>query len=224
MRKLLTSTCLLLILISSASYASIDQHIRQWSFLQKIGAFQNKRIHYLILFSPRLGNDNSIFHQAVARVAIGYDLTNRLTIWLGTDSVTSLNSSNKWSYEQRIWPQTKWIFISSSHFQASWRSRLEARFMSNESGTAARWRNRIRLAFTNAINGKITPIIFDELFLNINHPSWVGPNTLNQNRFFIGIQFKIHHKVNCLIGYLNQFQWRNPRNSMTHVLYIAFIG
>ena len=58
----------------------------------------------------------------------------------------------------------------------------------------------------------------DEVFIQLNQPTWVTNRILSQNRASIGIEFPISKTTSYEIGYLNQFQFQS-QNQMSNVLY-----
>jgi len=65
-------------------------------------------------------------------------------------------------------------------------------------------------------------VVSDEVFFNLNKPSWITSSTFDQNRFFIGVGTEINPYTNVLIGYLNQLQSSAPKDNLNHVLYVSF--
>ncbi|WP_157737122.1 DUF2490 domain-containing protein [Legionella lansingensis] len=58
------------------------------------------------------------------------------------------------------------------------RNRLDERFSTIGRGTAVRDRARAVITFNNMIKKGISPLVFDEIFFNLNHPEWVSKKRL----------------------------------------------
>ena len=75
---------------------------------------------------------------------------------------------------------------------------------------------------TDLIFHKWTPIIWDEIFINLNNPVWVNPQTISQNRAFAGIRFPLNTKANLVLGYLNQYHLQATQNQNNNIIFINF--
>ncbi|GAG77321.1 unnamed protein product [marine sediment metagenome] len=143
---------------------------------------------------------------------------------MGYDFVPfSTRSTGDIEFENRPWQQLLWQILGTQNATIVLRTRLEQRFRSLENSTALRLRQNIKLTLPKAIANKLTPILFDEMFFNLNHPEWVNKNDINQNRLFMGIQIPIKKNNFLQVGYLNQYEFRSPNNRMSHVFMLSLI-
>ena len=101
------------------------------------------------------------------------------------------------------------------------RTRLEHRFINRNSGIAWRLRQQLLAKFRISCNEKIRPVIFDEIFFNLNHPKWVSNSTINQNRILLGCDVYFSEKNFIRIGYMNRYATAEPKNMMFHILWLA---
>ena len=209
--------------ISQTSFAnSTEQNFMVWTSYQKNGQFSNQKLKYLLQLDARFINKENAFEQGVARAGLGYALTNAFSLWMGYDFVPSMKDNrNKLNYEQRIWQQILWKMTAQDKFQLASRTRLEQRHNFQRSGIALRLRQRFLLKLTDAIHDAISPVIYDEIMFNLNHPSWVGNKAIDQNRLFLGADFSLSKDYVLRIGYLNQLKFRKPINIVNHSLYLS---
>jgi len=133
------------------------------------------------------------------------------SLWLATD----LEVGNRFAFEKRLFEQVLWrstirrvIFLQRIRIEQRWSEEL------NQDGTVnhIRFTNRIRFLFSAAIkvfNDDKLPrlVIADEILIQF------GPevifNTFDQNRFFVGINYRLGPTWTMDFGYMNVFQQRS---------------
>jgi len=203
----------------------MDQRAALWADIDVRGYFKNsEKWKYFFQHQTRIDTDTQVFETAFIRGAIEYLIKPTMSVWLGYDFRGLMNNTNnRLEYEQRVWEQFLIFVINTDNLILALRSRFEQRDDLNERGTALQWRQMISIKLRKKIRNRITPIIFDEMFFNLNHPVWVSNDTLSQNRVFIGIIIPNKRKtLTCSIGYINQLILTQPRNIMSHNLFIGF--
>ena len=131
-----------------------------------------------------------------------------------------MSTEGVYSHENAVWQQFLWDMYHSKSFNFNSRTRLEER----KNTRYSLWAIRLREQFTLKIpfqNTKYSFITFDELFFNLNAPSWVSNRFFSQNRYFIGIEKSISKSASFDVGYINQarFQRKNI-NLITNGLYL----
>ncbi|RUR14872.1 DUF2490 domain-containing protein [Legionella septentrionalis] len=152
------------------------------------------------------------------RSAIGYSASKKLSLWAGYDFFQSLHDSKE--IVQGVWQQGQYQLIDVEKLTFTWRSRLEERFATFGAGTALRLRNRALIQFNKLIQNKLSLIIYDEVFLNLNHPDWVSSKTLSQNRFFLGARFPVKENTSVVMGYINRQNYNTYETTQDQVLSI----
>lgn len=102
----------------------------------------------------------------------------------------------------------------------STRLRLEERILERQSGVNFRFRSLFRYDWKLA---KQNLVLWNETFVFLNHPDWVGPYLVDRNRFFAGIRFKFF-SFSVETGYLNQFAPGARQDLSEHliVLYLFY--
>jgi len=220
LRKIILS--LLILFFSQWVYADTTVHrVSSWNNVKFEGRIKDPWL-YLLESDVRIGNGKSFLDRGTIRSALGYELKEHLTLWLGYDFKPIYEDDDgDFNLEQRIWQQVKWDLINKEHFIFTSRTRFEQRTRMDSSGVALRLRQRFIVELIDLFDSKITPIIYEELFFNLNHPEWINDDTLNQQRAFFGFQFPLQKHVNLRLGYINQYLIREPHNIMNHVIYVS---
>lgn len=129
-------------------------------------------------------------------------------LWLATD----LEVGNRFAFEKRLFEQALWrstirrvIFLQRIRIEQRWSEVL------NQDGSVDRIRftNRFRFLFSGSIkvfNDDKLPrlVIADEILIQFGHE--VIFNTFDQNRFFVGINYRLGPNWTMDFGYMHVFQ------------------
>ncbi|MEX0313230.1 MAG: DUF2490 domain-containing protein [Allomuricauda sp.] len=134
------------------------------------------------------------------RTGISYRLNPRLTVTGGIAFVNSkdYDESFRSSSIQQYWLYEE--FSIKNKFRRntlSHRWRLENRWINEPNKTYFRNRIRYRLQFSRPLYGKTFVKTFNEVFFNLN-----GPSFFNQNRFYLGIGQILTPTFKVDVGYL----------------------
>jgi hypothetical protein len=227
MRKkpvLIVITSLWMSLLTQTTYANTpDQSYRLWLQIGTQGNFQqDSKWLYFIEQHFRFFNPDNFYDQFVSRMALGYQLTPRVSLWQGYDfAPTYIAADNTIKTEQRSWQQLTWDLTKSTNAKISLRSRLEQRYFQGNSQWSMRLRERFYVSFPKALFNKYTPIIFDEIFFNLNNTPWTNNDFVNQNRVFIGIGIPVFKNSQLAVGYLNQWVLTNNNHRINHLLSLS---
>ena len=105
----------------------------------------------------------------------------------------------------------------------SYRARLEARFLEDNSAPVARLRNQLRVSRPIRTGSRLAVVASDELFLHLNNTTRTARG-VDQNRAFAGIALSVGQAGRVEAGYLNQFSpgHRGAADRMNHILSTAF--
>ncbi len=179
--------------------------------------------------NPRIGDDVTNIDQLLLRPALGYKLTENLSIWQGYAWVGNFNQAHTppqspFFDENRIWQQVNYAHKFSS-FKFLSRTRLEERWIEHADGTAVRFRQMLRVAFPIPPAPEWAFVAYDEIFMNLNtvgSSKGKGPGAgIDQNRFFLGINRTFSQYFNMDIGYQNQMinsrQLPGNANTINHI-------
>jgi len=218
-RKILCVLCIAAVFCPSVFAKDAQHNTKLWTQVNVDGQFFNTKLDYLFEVHARFQDTNRALEQIVTRFGLGYHINPIVSLWLGYDFTPKRNNtSNEFENEHRLWQQLNVKAIHQVTFSLDSRTRLEERFSEDNSGTAHRLRQQFTLKLLKTVNKKITPILSDEIFFNLNHPSWVSEDNVDQNRLFVGFQFAITTKSTLKIGYLNQYRFRDPINKISHII------
>ena len=206
---------------------------RLWTPVYLTVSLPSKFLAYMEV-NPRIGDDVTNIDQLLLRPAIGYQLTDKLSIWQGYAWVGNFNQphtspQSPFFEENRIYQQVNYKH-KFSHFKFLSRTRLEERWIEHADGTAVRFRQMLRADFPIPQAPDWAFVAYDEVFVNLNAvgvPTGKGPGAgLDQNRFFLGINKSFNQYFNVDMGYQNQML--NSRslpgnaNLINHIFLLQF--
>ncbi len=217
---------LILMLFATAALArSTDYYGQLWNgFFVRGRIGQSSNWIYSSGLEFRFLNPNgNIYQRSFLFGSLGYAVNPVLSLWLGYSIFPVLDArTNKTFVENRPWQQIKLALINQDSFIMILRSRIEERLLTDRASWAYRLRQRFIYLFPKLIAHKIGVGGYEELFFNLNRPSWLSAeDTFAQNRFFIGMQLPVEKHVSLWVGYLNVYHFRSPVNRMVHVFYLS---
>lgn len=173
------------------------------------------RLRGFLELQPRIGNNASNLTTAMVRPALGWAINDQATVWAGylmsADSIHP--DSDTYVIENRAWQGFSWKDTANNK-QFIWevRNRLEERFLAHNADPSIRWRTRIRV---EQLIPDWTPwsiIASEELFIdlndNANNPQLQAG--VQQNRAYLGVDYRFAPEVQVETGYLYQHIWKNP--------------
>lgn len=223
--KILISSTLIIFLMMNitAQAESIEHTNKLWTQFSLTGPLSNDhRLRFNIEAHARFTEQSNRFDQSILRAQIGYQLKKWMSLWLGYDWAPMLNTGGTdLIHDQAIHQQISLLLIKNDNFLVSSRTRLEQRKRNGETDWAWRLRQKVALVLPGCAIGIFEPIIVNELFFNLNKPSWVADQTIDQNRLFAGFRFPLNKQAIMEIAYLNQYLPLPGPSKMNHILYAA---
>ena len=180
-----------------------------------------EKFRYWLEGQARFGGNTSELTQIIARPGLGYDLTEKASVWLGYAYVPNDPYSSNSVYEQRIWEQFLWTQpMGPTKF--SFRNRLEQRFRPPGSGTASwRWRQMYNWTYPLSFAPGFSLEVSDEIFFNLNSNQW-AQGGFDQNRAFVGVSYRFNPHVATEVGYMNRFIKENGSpNKVENILSLS---
>lgn len=206
---------------------------RLWAPVYLTVNLPNRFLAYMEV-NTRIGDDVTNIDQLLLRPAIGYKLTDNLSIWQGYAWVGNFNQPHTFPQspffeESRIYQQVNYTTTFGSVKFLS-RTRLEERWIEHADGTAVRFRQMFRVMYPLPMAPDIGLVMYDEVFANVNTVGSItgkGPQAgFDQNRFFLGINKAFNQYFNVDVGYqnqmLNQRSLPGNANLINHMLLIQF--
>ena len=150
-------------------------------------------------------NSNMNFYQGMARTAVGYALTDRLTLWAGYTYLPTENYGKGYVGEQDAWPAVRYIFPTKIG-TVMLREMVEMRFVRGDA-PGIRPRTMAKLIHPLEFEPRLGLVVWDEVFFNANNvtnnPN-LGLSGFNQNRAFAGVSWTFNESARMEFGYMNQ--------------------
>lgn len=190
------------------------QKAKLWTAVDLKGQVTDTLQYYL---EPQLRfiSDSQCFNEANLYVGLGYPTPSKVTFWVGNMFNTTHKANDGNTKQYRIWEQISWNVFDSSNMQIDSRTRFEQRKQEHQASWSLRLREKLEFGFPLPMDYLF--ILYDEIFLNFNHPTWVYHSLINQNRAFAGFSIPLSKTSRLEIGYLNQWVDGNPVQ-VNHVL------
>ncbi len=168
---------------------------RQFLSQGKLGA----KTRLWLEFQPRYGLTTGAFTTILLRPALGWQVTDAFSLWAGYAWTPLLKPTAR--DEHRAWLQGV-VNLTPMGGTFSQRLRLEGRFIEGAAATAIRLRYMSRLAIPVATESALSAVFYDEVFLALNDASPVLVSGFDQNRAFLGLNYRFSPKVAVDFGYL----------------------
>ena len=142
--------------------------------------------------------------QGLARTGLGYQLTEKASIWLGFAYVGTYPQGRKNFDEYRIWQQLL-LTDKTSFGDLTSRTRLEQRFIEDINPVEWRFREFVRFSRPIYEGSPISLVLWDEVFVRLNSTNAQNRFGFDQNRGFAGLGYTFSKQVRVEVGYMNQF-------------------
>lgn len=165
------------------------------------------------------GKDNAV-DTLLLRGALGYQITPNIGLYQGYAYIPTYDPKN---VEHRSFQELLINQPLQSNLLAH-RFRLEQRFIDSADETAYRLRYFGRYVHTlHAWHPKLSLAINEEIFLNLNDANNGPQSGFDQNRLFIGLNYRFNDRLAYEFGYQNQIiNGSNSRNNVVN--HILFFG
>ena len=188
--------------LATHSLAS-SKDVQAWTALAVSGPINHSRLLFWFDAHARFGDDVSELETSIIRPGLGWQATDNTSWWLGYARVTG-HSADPNIVEDRVWQQALYYIGKFSHGQLTGRSRLEQRFRDEDNDIGVRLRQFLR--WSRPVNE--TPwsyVISNEMFINLNDADWGQSDGFNQNRLFLGLNYKLNEIYRVEFGYVNNY-------------------
>lgn len=217
---------------ASLAQSTFSQDYRLWSPVFITAKLPASFLAHLEV-QPRFADLDEDGHidQLILRPAIGYQLTENLSLWQGYAWVGNFNQrhtppQSPFFEESRIYQQVLYARKFES-FKIISRTRLEERWIEHVDGTAVRFRTALRGMYPLPIAPEWALVAADEIFIHLNTVGSRGPAAgFDQNRAFVGINRTFSKYFNMDVGYQNQLlnsrSIPNLANQMNHMVLLQF--
>jgi hypothetical protein len=161
---------------------------------------------------------------SLLRPALGYALTDRMTLFAGYAWIATDPPRRDEFVEHRAWQQLTWN-LPLWGLTVQSRTRLEQRFVETDGDTGWRLREFVKTTVPLTRDKDWFVSLWDELFWDLGDTDWGQRTGFRQNRAFAGLGAFLDaaHRVSVEVGYLNQWVDRRGDDKLNHVLSIMLL-
>lgn len=207
-RRIALSFSLILLNPLSASADDITEDAGSW--LQVVGEGSLKAVDPSLAKAriwlegqSRFNNNWEHWYQGMTRVALGYSLSDRATLWAGYTWLPTQNSGKPYASQQDVWPGFRYV-LPAELGTLTLRTLIESNFVQGDQ-VRVRPRQMIRFLHPLAFEPRLSLIGWDEVFVRVNDTPWGGKSGFDQNRAFAGMGWTFNPNVRTEVGYMNQY-------------------
>lgn len=221
LKNTLLINAVLLSVITNA-YAETIEDGRAWLNLTLTGALPAENWRWYAELQPRLREEGSHLDQVLLRPAIYYNLTKQSSVWAGYAHVITHPAGKSAFDEHRLWQQYLYQFSPVGDLAIQSRTRVEQRFIENSDDTGYKLRQMFRVMMPSGIDSRLSWVLYDEYFINLNQTDYGAQKGFDQNRAFVGANWTITPQAKFEFGYLNQHVKTKHADLVNHVLSSTF--
>lgn len=193
-----------------------EQDFEVWSVLTATGSVAGPLLASFEL-SIRADDRGTRGATTLIRSSVGYQVSDRLSLWLGYARVDTRPEGRPDVAENRYFQQATWNLGSVGGASIVSRTRIEQRNIEGARDTGWRVRQQLRATVPLRRNGP-SAVFSTEPSIAINSTD-LGASGLNQWRNFVGVNVPATGNVSVELGYLNRFIRRSGlRDRVDHVV------
>ncbi len=178
---------------------------RYWFSLYSQGPLPKENFYWSLDIHPRWREEGRNFDTLILRPSLIYKITPKTSIWTGYDTINNHPAGQSSFQENRLWEQVMHQFEPFGALTLTVRTRFEQRDREDYSDIAHRLRQMVRATTPSSLHQQLSWVIWDELFINLNQTDWGVMRGTDQNRLFLGANWKIDELSNLEVGYINQY-------------------
>lgn len=198
--------------------AKTEEDGRRWLNLSLAGELPAESWAWTLDIRPRWRDEGHAFDQVVASAYVIKHLNDKTSLGLGIDHAVSHPASAQSFEENRLTPQLTHKFDAFLGVKLTSRTRLEFRHREHAGDTAYRFREQIRAMKTLPKLPRLSLVASNELMLNLNNTDWNVRRGVDQNRAFVGVNWKTSQQISVDFGYQNQYVNTRHVDRINHVL------
>ena len=193
--------------------------LNRFQFTEQYRGFLDIQPRFTVEDVP--GGDNGSIDTVLIRGALGYQLNSNLGIYQGYAIIPTYDPDR---VEHRSFQE---LLAKQSLIGASvlvHRLRFEQRFIEGVNDTSLRFRYFARFTYPlNGIHDNLSLAINEEVFIHLNDTDGGPQSGFNQNRLFIGLNYKVSRNLAFEVGYQNQYVagQRSADNAVNHITFIG---
>lgn len=192
------------LLVATPAAAQTENDAQVWVNLTATGSIKD-RLVYFAEVQPRAANDASRLDQLLLRPAIGWKLSDRVTVYQGYARVLTYVGDRDTRREHRPFQQVTWTLPQGPRAEIQSRTRLEQRWRDDGDDMGLRLREMIRGEIAFARDGRgVRALGYAELFVGLRRTDWNTRPGFDQLRSFAGVEVPVGGRSTLELGYLNQ--------------------
>ncbi len=191
---------------------------RYWFSLYTQGPLPKENFYWSLDIHPRWREEGRHFDTLILRPSLFYKISPKTSVWLGYDTIKNHPQSQASFQENRLWEQVMHQFEPFSGLTLTVRTRFEQRDREDYSDIAHRLRQMVRATTPSSIHQQLSWVVWDELFINLNQTDWGVMRGTDQNRLFLGANWKFDDLSNLEVGYINQYVNGKTIDRENHIL------
>lgn len=155
------------------------------------------------------------------RPGLGYDISDRLSIWAGYARFLVYAGDGGRATEDRFWQQLSWTVTHRKDATLSMRIRTEQRSVSAGGDTALVLRCQLKYLRPLPKHDKLDLILAVEPFVNLGDSDWAGDAGIRAIRAYVGIGWRSGDSISIETGYINRYVWRVGANDLDNHIAIV---
>jgi hypothetical protein len=191
---------------------------RYWFSLYTQGPLPKENFYWSLDIHPRWREEGRNFDTLILRPSLIYKITPKTSIWTGYDTINNHPAGQSSFQENRLWEQVMHQFEPFGALTLTVRTRFEQRDREDYSDIAHRLRQMVRATTPSSLHQQLSWVIWDELFINLNQTDWGVMRGTDQNRLFLGANWKFDELSNLEVGYINQYVNGKTIDRENHIL------
>lgn len=178
---------------------------RYWFSLYSQGPLPKENFYWSLDIHPRWREEGRHFDTLILRPSLIYKITPKTSIWTGYDTINNHPAGQSSFQENRLWEQVMHQFEPFGALTLTVRTRFEQRDREDYSDIAHRLRHMVRATTPSSLHQQLSWVVWNELFINLNQTDWGVMRGTDQNRLFLGANWKFDELSNLEVGYINQY-------------------
>jgi hypothetical protein len=202
----------------------VEQDARSWHQFNVMGPLPAEKFRYYVELQPRFRDELTSFDLLFFRPAIYYELSKKTSIWLGYLYGQTYSSPNPaTATEHRLWQQLLTGFDFDNGIKVKSQTRFEQRTFEGSNDIAYRFRQKVGVYIPSSFHPKLRYAFYDEVHFYLNNTDFGAVKGFEQNRFFLGLDWKMNDELNIEGGYMNQYFYRsNQPDIVNHVIQVLY--
>lgn len=193
------------LLFASAASARTNEDGQIWVNINATGSLKDRLLYYAEI-QPRFYDGGGQIGQVIARGAIGWKLSEKVSLFQGYAHVAEPNDAlARDRNEERSFQQLVWTLQNVAGGKLISRTRFEQRWRSDGRDAGFRLRNMVRYSHPITANPKgVAALVSVEPFVALNDTDWGVRSGFDQVRTNIALEIPLTGRTTMEVGYLNQ--------------------